>query len=63
MASLVSVNMPAPNRTVVSWSIVSLQSSDHFVNLFVDPFNTACSTLISTTYNCFFIIQFSEFCI
>ena len=63
MASLVSVNMSALNRTVVSWGVESLQPSDHFVDLFVDPFNTVCSTLISTTYNCFFIIQFSEFCI
>ena len=63
MASLVSVNMSAPNRTVVSRSGVSLQPSDRFADLFVDPFNTVCSTLISTTYNCFFIIQFSECCI
>ena len=63
MASLVSVNVSAPNRTVVLWSGVSLQPSDRFADLFVDPFNTVCSTLISTTYNCFFIIQFSEFCI
>ena len=63
MASLVSVSVSAPNRTVVSWGVVSLQPSDHFVDLIVDPFNTVCSTLISTTYNCFFITQFREFCI
>ena len=63
MASLVSMKVSAPNRTVVSWSVVSLQPSDRFVDLFVDPFTTVCSTLISTTYSCFFIIQFSEFCI
>ena len=63
MAPSISMNVSAPNRTVVSWSGVSSQPSDHFADLFVDPFNTVCSTLISTTYNCFFIIQFSELCI
>ena len=62
MSSLVSVNVSAPNRTVVSWHVVLLQPSDRSVDLFADPFNTVCSTLISKTYNCFFIIQFSEFC-
>ena len=63
MTSLVSVNASALNRTVISWSGLSLQPSDRFADLFVDPFNTVCSTLISTTYNCFFINQFRECCI
>ena len=61
MASLVSVHVSAPNRTVFPWSAVSLQPSDRFVDLFVAPVNTVGSTLICTTEISFVIIQFSEF--